>query len=261
MMTTQVSRGDTPYLSPATVVEQESAIAPADSSALRARAFEAHLKAEPTSTALSELWTDLVARRVVVVDHFCRHRRCWMIVREREAEAELKWPSERSLRIFTQIVLGEAQKVVCIEQSLPASTVAVAARRCAHAMGIEASATRLPIVLIAAAHAHHGRASVLAHRAPFSVGARQYRVLSIEDPSSLQALALTSAERSIVALLVARQTNAEIARVRGTSIRTIANQMSMLLRKFGARGRLQLMGRLVSVHDVRVVLDPLSRTS
>jgi DNA-binding NarL/FixJ family response regulator len=48
---------------------------------------------------------------------------------------------------------------------------------------------------------------------------------------------LTEAERSIGLELVAGHSNAVIAASRGTSVRTVANQVSTLIRKLGVRSR------------------------
>ncbi len=55
------------------------------------------------------------------------------------------------------------------------------------------------------------------------------------------------AEREIAAAILAGLSNTEIAAARGTSLRTIANQVATMFRKTGARSRSQLvaiLGRL-----------------
>jgi DNA-binding CsgD family transcriptional regulator len=52
--------------------------------------------------------------------------------------------------------------------------------------------------------------------------------------------ALTPAESEVAALVIAGRTNGEIAALRGTTLRTVANQMASLFRKLGVRSRLQL---------------------
>src|SRR5437868_11224901 len=54
---------------------------------------------------------------------------------------------------------------------------------------------------------------------------------------------LTPAERDVLARVVAGASNAEIAKARGTSIRTVANQIASLLRKLGASSRFDLTRR------------------
>lgn len=54
----------------------------------------------------------------------------------------------------------------------------------------------------------------------------------------------TAAERAVLALVVGGAGNAAIARARGTSLRTVANQVASLLRKSGMSSRLELIARL-----------------
>jgi DNA-binding CsgD family transcriptional regulator len=56
-------------------------------------------------------------------------------------------------------------------------------------------------------------------------------------------LGLTQAEAAVLRLLVAGASNADISRARGTSVRTIANQVASLLRKLGAASRYDLIRR------------------
>jgi DNA-binding NarL/FixJ family response regulator len=55
--------------------------------------------------------------------------------------------------------------------------------------------------------------------------------------------ALTTAEAAVLRELVAGRSNAEIAKLRSTSARTIANQVAALLRKLGATSRYELIQR------------------
>jgi DNA-binding CsgD family transcriptional regulator len=52
---------------------------------------------------------------------------------------------------------------------------------------------------------------------------------------------LTPAESEVASFVVAGRTNAEIAALRGTSVRTAANQVATLFRKLGVRSRLELV--------------------
>jgi DNA-binding NarL/FixJ family response regulator len=54
---------------------------------------------------------------------------------------------------------------------------------------------------------------------------------------------LTPAELSVMSLLAQGQSNAAIARARGTSPRTIANQLTGLYRKLGVTSRRELLVR------------------
>jgi DNA-binding CsgD family transcriptional regulator len=53
--------------------------------------------------------------------------------------------------------------------------------------------------------------------------------------------ALTPAESEVAALVLVGRSNADIARVRGASKRTVANQVASVFRKLGVRSRLELI--------------------
>ncbi len=50
---------------------------------------------------------------------------------------------------------------------------------------------------------------------------------------------LTAAERANLSGVVGGLTNEQIARARGRSVRTVANQLAALYRRFGVRSRLE----------------------
>jgi DNA-binding NarL/FixJ family response regulator len=55
---------------------------------------------------------------------------------------------------------------------------------------------------------------------------------------------LSPAERDVMALVLDGVSNAEIARRRGRSVRTIANQIAACYKKLGVSSRLELAARL-----------------
>jgi DNA-binding NarL/FixJ family response regulator len=55
---------------------------------------------------------------------------------------------------------------------------------------------------------------------------------------------LSSAERSVAQELVRGKNNGQIAAARGTSVRTVANQVHAILRKTGAGSRAEIVARL-----------------
>jgi DNA-binding NarL/FixJ family response regulator len=62
------------------------------------------------------------------------------------------------------------------------------------------------------------------------------------------ALLLTRAELAIARGLVRGCSNHDIATTRGSSVRTVANQVASLLRKLGLQSRKQVAVRLATVH-------------
>jgi DNA-binding CsgD family transcriptional regulator len=68
----------------------------------------------------------------------------------------------------------------------------------------------------------------------------QYLVLSFPIPTWSLPANLTAAERGVATALLHGLDRAEIARVRGTSPRTIANQIASLFEKLGVQSRIEL---------------------
>jgi DNA-binding CsgD family transcriptional regulator len=54
---------------------------------------------------------------------------------------------------------------------------------------------------------------------------------------------LSPVESEVATFILAGLTNAEIARRRGTSVRTVANQVASLFRKLGVGSRLELLAK------------------
>ena len=62
---------------------------------------------------------------------------------------------------------------------------------------------------------------------------------------------LTEAERTVAALVLQSLSNEEIAAMRGTSVRTVANQLQSLFRKLKIGSRLELRNALEGTGHVR----------
>ena len=80
---------------------------------------------------------------------------------------------------------------------------------------------------------------------PFFVGGEEFAVLSVPMVDNGLLDALSAAEREVARLLLEGNSNAAIARERGTSPRTVANQLAALYRKLGVRSRAELAARVI----------------
>lgn len=77
----------------------------------------------------------------------------------------------------------------------------------------------------------------------FRFGNQQFAVMS-EDAPALTVPTLTPAEQQVLELLLGGASNGEIAKARKTAVRTVANQVASLFRKFGVGSRAELAARL-----------------
>jgi DNA-binding CsgD family transcriptional regulator len=198
--------------------------------------------------SLASLWQELTEGKALAVEHFSQDHRCFVVVRKTGDLPRASLPSARNIGILKRILLGEPQKVIALDYGLSQSTVALVAAQCAQAMGFACSATRIPALMMMAAYAVERRPEQLVgSSASFAYGSTTYRVISVERPGAASIGVLSAAERAVVELLVERRTNAEIARIRSTSTRTVANQLTSVLQKLGVRGRSAILSRLIEL--------------
>jgi DNA-binding NarL/FixJ family response regulator len=78
------------------------------------------------------------------------------------------------------------------------------------------------------------------------VGSDELAILSFPIDRMAVPETVTESERAVGIALAQGLSNAEIAAARGTSVRTIANQVASLLRKLGARSRVEVGARFCS---------------
>ena len=78
----------------------------------------------------------------------------------------------------------------------------------------------------------------------FTVAGEELAILSFPVLEPELPEDVTQAERDVVRLVILGKSNAEIARERGTSIRTVANQMQSIFKKLGVFSRAELIARL-----------------
>jgi DNA-binding NarL/FixJ family response regulator len=87
----------------------------------------------------------------------------------------------------------------------------------------------------------HPQGDVVVHELDFAGG--HYRVISvpIEQPQGLERL--SPAENEVIELLLHGLSNADIATARNVALRTVANQVTSILRKLGCSSRAELAAR------------------
>ena len=81
----------------------------------------------------------------------------------------------------------------------------------------------------------------------FVAGGQEFVVLSYSVSANELPPGLTDAERAVVAAVLDGRSNAAIATMRGTSPRTIANQVAAVFRKLGVRSRTELATKVLRV--------------
>lgn len=77
----------------------------------------------------------------------------------------------------------------------------------------------------------------------FEIAGDRYAILAFPLPEAELPAALTGAERAVVQAVLEGLSNAEIARLRGTSLNTVANQLRSVFCKLDVSSRFELTGR------------------
>jgi DNA-binding CsgD family transcriptional regulator len=78
----------------------------------------------------------------------------------------------------------------------------------------------------------------------FELGGERLAVLSFPVPLDVLPDCLTAAEREVGRALLDGHTNAQIAVARGTTVRTVANQVAAIFRKTGVRSRAEFVAAM-----------------
>jgi DNA-binding NarL/FixJ family response regulator len=192
--------------------------------------------------SLPLLWRELTRGLCKVVDGFFTQSRCLLLTTPSQKAVPLEG---RRLHVLESILSGVCQKSVAIELKLAPSTVALNARLALESLGVRSKPSRVhPLLMLSATSARV--------MDPTATGALSYlgdeqaslRVISIARPDIPLESALPSAELAVIRSLVEGVTYAEIARRRGTSTRTIANQITAVFRRMKVSGRSELLLRL-----------------
>lgn len=197
------------------------------------------------AAALRALWEELISGRAVVAENFCHLERCFLVTTGRRDPSARTGLTPRNIEILEHALLAPMQKTAAHDLGLSQSAVAFGAARCLRAMGLDCTASSAPTLVVAAAHAYHQVGSLAAGRTSrFAHDGSSYGTWSMPRPEPVDG-ELSDAERDIVRHIVERRSNREIAELRATSQRTVANQLARVLVKLGADGRLGVVQRLL----------------
>jgi DNA-binding NarL/FixJ family response regulator len=198
---------------------------------------------------LSKLWADLTEGRSTIVECFFTEARCFIVTTPHpRAPRPDRRLLPRKVRVLDRILLGEGQKAVALALRVAPSTVTLISGECLRAMGLDCRSSRVPMALVMAAHAHanpntpssrDGRVTDVVRNG------RALRIVSAPRPDRALHELLSPAECAVARLLIEGKRHVEIAALRETSTRTIANQLAAAFHKLRVSGRAELLSRLV----------------
>lgn len=191
---------------------------------------------------LGALWDELVAGKCKV-ESWQHHPDRWAVVVTRAPEVLSSFPASartRDLEILEHALLCGVRKLVAVEVGLSCSSIAVIMQTSFQFMGVTCVPSRMPGILVAAAHAR--RHPDTEPRSSLRLSQRPVRqTITVSRPDQALTAWLPPAELEVMRLLVEGLSYAEIATARRTSIRTVANQVATGFRRLNVSGRAELL--------------------
>ena len=198
-----------------------------------------------TEINLSSLWRQLARGTSRVVDGFFSEDHCYLLVCLKTEAAEAGPTEARRMAILEAVLNAGQQTSVAIDLELAPSTVAMSARLALESFGVSCKPSRAhPILMLAVWAANESMAARARCSTLIGQDDRELRVIAVSRPERCLPAGLPSAERAIIRCLVEGLCHEEIARRRGTSSRTIANQIGAVFRRLQLSGRNELVQRL-----------------
>lgn len=199
----------------------------------------------PEAIALKQVWTALKAGEVHIVSWGHTSEECFL---ELERTDQQK-PSHRTRQfdMAERLMSGCSEKVVGLEAGVAPSTVACRFALAMKALGITCTLHTTPLLLIMAVHAASGRptgfTSAWLFRSSENAG-RRFTV-SAPRPDMQLTTVLPREQLNVLRLMIEGRSQRQIAEMRGRSTRTIANQLSFVYQRLGARGRNEIIAWLL----------------
>ncbi|HEX3849533.1 MAG TPA: helix-turn-helix transcriptional regulator [Polyangiaceae bacterium] len=192
---------------------------------------------------LAYLWAELIGGSCKVEEAQFSAQTCSLVLRRgHRISSPAAALSKRDTEILEQSLLDGVRKSVAADFDLCPSSIAEILRRSFAFMGLSCWPSRIPFIVVMAAHARHAQSSP----APDSrmVAKNQHNCrqsVSISRPDSELAGHLSRAEYAVTRLLIEGKSYAEMAAVRQTSKRTVANQLASVFHRLGVSGRAELL--------------------
>lgn len=213
--------------------------------ALRSAAMSADAGATaPVNVAL--VWRELARGTSKIVDSFFSSERCFLVLALNTGATTTPLEGRR-LEILEGVLGGLRQKNIAIDSGLAPSTVALNSRLALESLGIACKPSRAHPLLMLAARAANASTQTLADYSTFvSHDDRELRVIGAPRPDQNLATVLPCAELAVIRSLIEGLSYQQIAKLRGTSTRTIANQITAVFRRLRVSGRNELVQRLFS---------------
>jgi DNA-binding NarL/FixJ family response regulator len=196
-----------------------------------------------TQTSLAALWHDLVSGAYTISAMLFAPLECTLVLSPSQRElGKGAGLEDREIEILERALLGCPKKVIASDMLLSQSSIAFALQRCFAFIGLSCPPSLVPLPVVLAAYAKRARSAVPVSRelSPRTLP-RQDKVIQLSRPECSLAGLLPPAEGAILRLLAEGKRYREMAAIRLTSTRTVANQVASVFRRLGVSGRAELL--------------------
>jgi DNA-binding CsgD family transcriptional regulator len=194
-------------------------------------------------TSLAVLWHRLCDGQLFIRDTYCSNGRCYAAL---EVRTDPVRPSAIKLRVLERIFQGEGQKAVAADLGVSVASVAGYSLGALTALTCRQRVSRAPILMVMAALAARGSdAGSVRDEGLLEDGTW---LVSVEIPGRTFRDRLSSSEAEVVRLSIEGEGHEGVAAARGTSIRTVANQLASAFGKLKVSGRSSLRALAVREH-------------
>lgn len=198
-----------------------------------------------TTVTQAEVWRSLSSGERVVVESFSSGDRLLMLLRRQPVRSR---PKRRvrleGVSMLENALLAGSHKAVSWDNGASASGVSASIQNCLREMGWKCLPSKVPLLVMMLVRAAHAAGAPAEART--NVFGDSLDVVSILRTDRALTERLSPGENKVVGALVEGRTYAEIARDRGVSVRTVANQVASAFRRLGVSGRLELLLRLAT---------------
>jgi len=195
-------------------------------------------------TALAGLWRSLTAGTSRIVETFSTSDRMGLAVTSRLGPP-LQPIAERPLAVLERVLVAAQQKAVGYDFDASPSNITSVLKQALAAMGLACLPSRLPLLLVVAAHAARTPGATCSVRVGSQrVGEILYQTFTLHDATAWLGERLTLAQGNVANAWIDGKTHAEIAASCNISKRTVANHLAAVYQTLKVSGRLGLLSLL-----------------
>lgn len=192
---------------------------------------------------LAALWHRLCEGQLFIRDTHCEAGRCYAAF---EIRTEPRRPSALKLRVLERLFQGEGQKSVAADMRVSVASVAGYSTAALSSVACRHRVSQAPILLVMAALAARSSSTARVRHEGWREDGTW--LVSVEIPGETFRERLSEAEAEVVRLSIEGESHASIAVLRGTSIRTVANQLASAFNKLKVSGRSSLRALAAREH-------------